>query len=57
MFIQFIAILFTVFFSVTANAQIDNGLTYSVESGVTVVSGKYFPLLLNANKHGLSSIG
>lgn len=57
MFIQFIAILFTVFFSVTANTQIDNGLTYSVESGVTVVSGKYSPLLFNANKHGLSSIG
>jgi len=41
---------------VTANAQIDNGLTYSVESGVTVASGEHSPLWLNANKHGLSSI-
>jgi len=52
-----LAILLTVLlcFSI-ADAQVNKGMTYSVECGITTASGEYSPLWLNANKQGLSSI-
>ncbi|MBP1593330.1 MAG: hypothetical protein H6Q12_348, partial [Bacteroidetes bacterium] len=54
---KYLAILFTLlFFSFSVKGQIDKGLTYSVESGITAASGEHSPLWINANKQGLSSI-
>ena len=52
-----LAILFTaMLFSFSAKGQVDKGLTYTIESGVTAASGEHSPLWINANKQGLSSI-
>ncbi len=55
--VKYIILLFVAFFFIIpVTAQIDKGIIYNVESGITIASGEHSPLWLNANKQGLSSI-